>query len=388
MSFFTDIRDDVDKGRKGGFQGISLDLLPRLDEYLTGIQAGRIDLIGADSGTGKTSFSDYVYLINPINSIANGLTDFDYQVDYYSLEISKKRKLTKLAALYMYMEFGIIIDYKKLLSFGKKENRLDDYLYQSFLKTEGFMELLQDHVRIHERRANPTKIAIGTSKYRKSIGKIKYGSVENPDKKLLDKNPFANDPIRKYEYEEVHVPNNDKLIHMVVVDHIGKLQREHEESVKKSKGMNRLLDVKSNLDRHSSYCVEHRNFYGTSYVNINQFNRGLADVTRQRFTELRPGREDFKDTGNTFEDSDLVMALFDPEVYNIKKYLGFDIAKLLGRGRFLFILKYRDGDGNVDMGLRFIGECGHFCELPIPTKDDDPILYRKIMNLDNKLIVE
>jgi len=383
MGYFDEVKREIDRGREGEYAGIPVPQLPRMNKYLGGIQAGRYDLLGADSGVGKTSFADFFYVISPIESIIEGLTDFDYMIDYWSLEISKKRKLVKLSALYMYLKFGIITDYNELLSRGGLENRLSDNMYAAFLKTEEFIERLQDYVRIHEGKAYPTQMAIWTSKYRKSIGKIKYRDVSNPDEPLLEENPHGKDDPRRYRYERIYAPSSNKFIHLVLVDHIGKIRREHESSEKGS----RLLNKKDNIDKHSDFCVEGRDFYGTSYVNVSQFNRGKSDIQRQKYKELRPEREDFKDSGNTFEDADLVYAGFDPEVYNIKSYMGYDVAKLHGRGRFLFILKNRDGAGNVELALRFIGECGHFCE--IFTREQikaDSSLYKEILNTNIQII--
>ena len=170
---------------------------------------------------------------------------------------------------------------------------------------------------------------------------------------------------------------------MNIVDHIGKLRREHEERGGK------LMDKKANLDKYSSDCVENRDYYGTSYCNVSQFNRALASFVRQQFGELRPLLEDFKDTGNTQEDSDVVMGLFNPERYNLQKYAGYNVAKLQGRGRFLFVLKSRDGDDNVDMALRVIGECGHFCEMYTKSEiEADETLYRHITKFEKKLLKE
>lgn len=384
MGYFDDVKREIDRGREGDYAGIPVNTLPRLNNYLAGIQGGRYDLIGADSGVGKTSFADYFYLISPIESIINGETDFEYMVDYYSLEISKKRKLVKLSALYMYLKFGIIVDYKSLLSMGGQSNKLPDHLYNAFLKTEEFIERLGDYVRIHEGRTYPTQIAVWTQKYRETVGKIKWRDVSDQDSELINSNPFDKGDPRRYQYERVYVPNKVRFIHQVMVDHIGKIRREHEEA---KSAAPRLLNKKDNIDKHSDLCVEGRDFYGTSYVNISQFNRGKGDINRQKFKELRPEREDFKDSGNTFEDADLVYALFDPEVYNIKTYMNYDVAKLDGRGRFLFILKNRDGDGNVELATRFIGECGHYCE--IFTREqikNDSSLYQEILNLNNKII--
>ena len=124
MSYFDDVRNEVNKGREGGFQGIPIDLLPRLDDYLAGLQAGRVDLIGGDSGFGKTSLVDFIYLINPINSIANGLTDFkisslnceyDSLVDYPCNSLFDLREMLRLHVECELFEINKNLKYRKAL---------------------------------------------------------------------------------------------------------------------------------------------------------------------------------------------------------------------------------------------------------------------------------
>lgn len=96
-----------------------------------------------------------------------------------------------------------------------------------------------------------------------------------------------------------------------------------------------------------------RNNFNVSTVAISQFNRDLADYGRQKFKELCPQDADFKNTGNTYEDADTVLALFSPRRHGIQKYHNYDILKLQNRILFSFILKNRDGNDNIAVPLNF-----------------------------------
>ncbi len=91
---------------------------------------------------------------------------------------------------------------------------------------------------------------------------------------------------------------------------------------------------------------------------------------------------DFKDTGNTQQDANVVLALFSPRRYEIEKFRGYDITKLKDRFRSISLLKNRDGDSDKTIGLQFVGEVGYFQEVP---KADDfarmPELYNQVTDL-------
>ena len=74
------------------------------------------------------------------------------------------------------------------------------------------------------------------------------------------------------------------------------------------------------------------------------------------------------------------MALFNPFRYEINPYRNYDINKLRDRFRSLKILKNRDGNADKIIGLEFLGEIGHFKELPLP-KDMTNTEYERIMNI-------
>ena len=129
--------------------------------------------------------------------------------------------------------------------------------------------------------------------------------------------------------------------------------------------------------------IELRNKYQAIPVVVSQFNRELGDIQRQRFKELVPQLEDFKDSGNSQEDANVVIALFSPKRYNIDRYLEYDLKfKGVSIGdyfRALFIIKNRGGRDGVSLATRFLGECGYFEELPNPDEfERNPEYYKAI----------
>ena len=99
---------------------------------------------------------------------------------------------------------------------------------------------------------------------------------------------------------------------------------------------------------------------------------------------LAPEPSDFKESSNTYEDADLVLALFNPYKLKISTDLGYDVpsfvtSKRYNRYRSLWVLKNSFGIDDVGMGLLFRGEMGLWEELPKPEdKADLEKIYEKL----------
>ena len=73
---------------------------------------------------------------------------------------------------------------------------------------------------------------------------------------------------------------------------------------------------------------------------------------------------DIKDSGNTQEDANTVIALASPYYYKVSNCLGYDITKYKDRYRMAKILKNRNGKRNILVSFLFIGEYGGYYQLP------------------------
>jgi len=385
-SFFNELTDDINKGREGGNRGIPVFGvgLDKLSRHLAGIQPARYDLIGSNTGTGKTAFVDIFYVIGPLLWLYNNPTkEFDYNIIYNSLEISRARKLAKLSCLLLYLIHGLIVDWKELLSYNSDGEVLSDKIFDKVKELEPIMDFLESKITFLDGFVNPTRIHVICKQRGLKHGEVKYRTREVGSPWISGEAPrneaghIQEGYIQKYFRKDP----NCKVITQVITDHIGLLSPEHE-----SKESKVLLTNKKLIDKHSRYRIYDRDTYEISSVDVSQFNREISDMNRRRFEELTPQLEDFKETGSPTENADTVFALINPERYNIKKYKDFDITKIPKRFRALFILKDRNGADMITSPLRFIGECGHFCELPSAEYIRDNNLYFKIIDLRNKTL--
>jgi replicative DNA helicase len=120
MSYFDDFLHDVDRGRLGLNRSLSTGL-PKLDQYIGGVQKQVYYLVGGNTGTGKTAFADAAFVLNPyihmrhllLNPV-EGITPMSYRVFYYSFEISARKKIAKWVCYLIFIEYGLVIDIKEV----------------------------------------------------------------------------------------------------------------------------------------------------------------------------------------------------------------------------------------------------------------------------------
>lgn len=347
---FIDVKEQIDRGMSGENKGFSTGSR-KLDSIINGVVPRTYYLLGGNLGTGKTAFADHHFVINPYRQFLKNPEQLRFKCFYYSLEIDAKRKVIKWICNLLYHDHGIIVDVNTVLSVNK--NRLSSDIYNKIMEYYNYIDNMMEHVHFIDERTNPTGVYMDTKKYAESelVGKV-VTTEQNVKGRLVKK--------RKY------VPVDPNELVLIVVDHIGLISREKD-----------LITKKDRIDKLSEYIINARNLYGFSAVLISQFNRDLKDIDRQRFKELTPQLEDFKDSGNSQEDADIVMTLFNPARYNMAEYAGMNIARLSGRYRSVSVLKNRDGADMIKTHSNFLGEAGYFRDFP------DPIMEQHYLEAKN-----
>jgi replicative DNA helicase len=363
----------VDDGRKGLNAGIPMGF-PRLDKYLRGLQKKKYYLVGAETGVGKTALADEMFILNPYEEIIKNNRKESLKVFYYSFEIDLESKLAKWVSYRIFQDHKIEIDPEHILGMDMKDedddkNKLSEENYKLVLSYKKYFEELFDKIQFEDIPINPTGIKKQVENYCNENGKfVEY-------EKIVEGKP------KKIKY---YKPNNINEYVLVIVDHVGLVKAEQK------------LQKKANIDKLDEHLIELRNKYRCSPVVISQFNRELGDIQRQKFKELRPQLTDFKDSGNTQESANVVIALFHPKRYNITNYLDYELKTqshdILDSFRTAFVLKNRGGRDGVYIAFRFLGICGYYEEIP-KSEDfkENPKWYKKIPDFSkpfNELINE
>lgn len=333
---FDELKKEVERGRQGKNEGLPMGF-DRLNRYI-GLRKGMYYLTGGLTGSGKTSFIDDAFVLNPANwklSKEGQKSDMKIKVIYRSMERSRTYKMAKWTCRQIFLDQGIIIPLGSLLGW-KGYPKLTHTEHDLFLIYEEYMQNILDIVTIIDGPENPIGIAKGIKTHAESRGEIEE----------LDK------------FNKIYIPNDPNEFTIVVIDHIGLL-----------KTVTGFPTKKDRIDKMSDELRYARDFYGYSPVVVQQLNRDISNPMRLKAGDVEPQLEDFKDSSQTQDDADVVMALFDPMRYKVPDPSGYELAKLKDEYgakyfRSLRLIKNSYGADDVRIGLGFLGEVGMFKELP------------------------
>lgn len=336
MSAFDDLYKELQDGMAGRNAGIPMGF-QRLNNHIS-IRKSNNYLLGGYTGSGKTALLDDCFVLNPLDWYIENYnnTDIRFEIIYWSMERRKNFKYMKWISRKIFLDTGRIIPVNRLMGWTGRENRLTQDEHDLFLKYKPYLEALLDVITIVDRPENPT----GMRKY------INAHALQNGKIHEID------------EYNSTYEPNNSHKITLNISDHIGL-----------TKGEKDFPKGKQAIDKSSEDKRRFRDFYGYSNVDVSQFNRDIASPMRIKNGDVEPMLEDFKETGQTQEDADVVLSLFDPMRYKVADPNGYNLDKLrdnFGRKKYraLKILKNSYGSDDIGIGLAFQPEIGLFKEMP------------------------
>lgn len=345
---FSDLNDEVNKGREGRNGGIPMGF-NRLNHYI-GIRKSMYYLIGGLTGSGKTSFIDDAFVLNPVDwyIAQKGKSNIKLKIIYRSMERSRTYKIAKWVSRKIFLDHGISIPVPKLLGWN---DRMSDEEYALFKTYEEYIKELESIITIIDGPENPVGIAKELKEYALANGEV----------------------IQIDKYNKKYIPHDENVITLVIIDHIGLL-----------KAIKDYPNKKSLIDKMSEELRYARDFYGFSPVVVSQFNRDIANITRIKNGDLEPQLEDFADSSQTQNDADVVIALFDPMRYKVPDPSGYDLNKLIDSTgakfyRSVRVIKNSYGSDDVRIGLAFFGEIGMFKELK-KKKDMTDEDYANVLN--------
>lgn len=357
VSNFQRLFHEIKRGIEGKNKGIPMGF-NRLNRYI-GIRKSMYYLVGGLTGSGKTSFIDDAFVLNPFdwyyeNAVKNKNTDIKLKIIYRSMERNRTYKLAKWLARKIFIEKGVEIQVSKLL--GWTYEKLTDDELNLVKEYEDYLDAMEDVIEIIDGAENPVGIAKDLRKY-----------------------AIANGVIEKLEYGEKYTPKDENLMTIVVIDHIGLLKTTKAQPTKKQA-----------IDKMSDELRYARDLFGFSSVVVSQFNRSIANPMRIKAGDVEPQLEDFKESSSTQDDADCVLALFDPIRYKVDDPSGYDLDNLRDEYgakyyRSLRLIKNSYGEDDIRIGLAFMGSIGYFKELPKKrdiTEEDYEAVKNKTYFLD------
>lgn len=295
--------------------------------------------------SGKTALLDDAFVLNPVEWYLNdgGRSGIDLEIIYWSMERRKNFKLMKWVSRRIFLDHGIIIPVSRMMGWCPRNERLTLEERNLFSTYRDYVGALSEIVKIQSYPENPT----GIRNY------VRERALANGEVEVVD------------EHTRIYHPHKPNKIILNIYDHIGLIRKE------KSLGTKKEI-----IDKASEDARYFRDFYGISSVKVSQFNRDISSPLRLKSGDVEPMLEDFKETGTTQEDADVVLSLFDPMRYKVQDPSGYDLTKLRdsqGRKKYrsLKVQKNSYGGDDIRIGLAFQPEIGMFREMKKLTDTTD-----------------
>jgi replicative DNA helicase len=346
INYWAALKENIQRGIDGHNRGLP-NGFPRLSKHISNIQQKRYTTVGGATGTGKTALVDHAYVFTPYEYLMKNKSHHSLKIIYYSLEIPPEEKLAKFVCAKLFADHGISIDSKVLYSEGEYD--IPPEVIPLLDKMEEYFAKMQDEVLTFRSSMTPNFMYKDLMGYAESKGKV-----------IKDKNGIV------VEY----IPDDPDLITEIIIDHSNLIGTNAEDKSQKAA-----------IDRASKMLVFFRNIFRFSPVVVSQFNRSIEGMDRKENDSQEPQLSDFKETGSTQEDANIVLALFNPFKYGIEKHRGYPVNQLKRNYRSIHALKNRGGSDGLVIGAHFQGNIGKFKELPKASElENNPELLQKILN--------
>lgn len=412
---FNDFLIDFDVGLSGNAINIPFVRHPCTDELskigrAINISKGIYALVGGMPGSGKTGFVDTLYVLTLFMWFWRNreTTDIKPYWIYRTMERSIKHKIAKWTCWMLYVEYGIIMDVPTILQWSNKKRDLTEEEKVIIKGYDKFFDKLFQYLDIKQGAENPT----GVYKYARRIAYDKGSWITSGDKGLFinnvkkaDFNPDVYEEVsgglkklyidielygktyRIFEYDVKYIAKDLNEIVFHITDHVGKLEAERD------------YNEKQILDKHYQYNGELRDICAWNPIDIVQLNRGIENQSRGRSLvkgakdiDLRITNQDFKGSGNGFENADLVLGLLNPYKLDEHNYGGYKIPEFIsdnGENRFrsITIVKNSYGVDDVSVGYLFLGENSFVTELPTSKEMNRDNSYEAYRNASRELLL-
>jgi len=359
--YLAEFKKLKDEGLAGLATGVPFEL-PRFNMVVPGVQRQRLYLLGGASGSSKTKTTNEHFMFNVFDDwLRNGKT-YPLSIHYFSLEMPRAQIVTALVLRWLYRNHGILIDAPYLLGY-MKEFKLKPF-YNELLESQDLANYISEFesvVSIMDTKLNH----VAFSNYVKDLsllkGVISYKSIttkEGKELRLFDK------------YEE----NDPRQLTILIVDHIGLVKLVQGQGERQM-----MIDM-------ADIMIKARNRFNFTFVVTQQLNRNFGSSDRAKLEDILPKDIDFRAGSAIFDAADVVLGLLSPNRERQAVFMGYRIQSTTSSRGFgnrlvaLNVIKNRHGSNNAVIPLLFIGEIGHYIELPRKAADfnyDTLLNYRK-----------
>jgi hypothetical protein len=340
--------EQVNAGIAGHNQGLD-NGLTKINDYIYGTQKGRYYLLGAESGVGKTTIGDFMYVLSAWRAAKR--VGKPFKIFYFSFEIGVADKMARWASQIIFLNKGkrLPSDYILGRIKGHPLSKEDQVLVR---EANAEIELMLKDIVLIERTLTPTEVYEAMIAFYEKNGTVTRDSVTEKEAKAGKKGD-VNGWIPGEAIKQAHV--------ILIMDHVGLINEEPGRSLKVS------------MDLMSKYFVALRNRFQLTIVAIQQFAAELMQANRQLQIKksvmlLSPTRLDFGDSKALYRDADVVFGMILPALTMPIFACGWSLDRQGGLGLYLvlnFIMKNRYGTPGRAVPLFLDGVTGTVEDLPM-----------------------
>ena len=358
MSYLKEFKKIKNEGLQGLAKGISFQL-PRFNTVVPGVQKQRLYLLGGASGSSKTKTTNEHFMFNVFDDWLESDKSYPLLIHYFSLEMPRAQIVTALVLRWLYKQHGVLIDAPYLL--GYLEHKTLDPYYDQLLESDELAKYVTDFEEV----ANimDTKLNhISFSNYIRDLS-LSQGVINT--KEITTKEGETMNLFESYE------ENDDRQVNIIIVDHIGLVK-----SITGQSERQMMIDM-------ADIMIKARNRFNFTFVVTQQLNRNFGSSDRAKLEDILPKDLDFRAGSAIFDAADVVLGLLSPNRERQATFMGYKIqstSSSTGLGNRLVamnVIKNRHGANNAVIPLLFIGEIGHYEELPRKASEFD---YNLLLN--------
>jgi len=359
--------------------------IEQMDIKMGGIQREAIYGIAAGPKVGKTTLTDFAFVLTPAEYYMSELLKgnpqgLEVEWIYFSYEISRVKKEFKYVVFFMARDY----DCKTFNWKNEVYDMTPNYLEGRMRDNDGDRIIpSEEHQRIVH-KIYEEKIIPLFGEYDEKGKRIKKGLIdfveyrENPTGlrnyigDYSTRNGTWNKTTYKHKEGEDHdgqplyeikskreswTPHNPKKFTIIVLDHLRKLKKE------------RGFQMKQTVDKMIEYQVEFRNWCGFTFVDIIHLNRSMSDVQRMKYNKefLYPTGDDIKETGNLSEEANYILTMMNPndDKYALTKHFGLEIKNTANEELYpnyisVHLVESRDTECPIHFRTNMKGNINHF----------------------------
>lgn len=341
----------VERGMTGANTGLS-NGLTNINRYIYGTHQARYYLLGADSGVGKTTIGDFMYVLKAWESARK--LGRRIKIFYCSFEIGKLDKTARWVSYYVYAKFGARLPSDYIL--GRITGKLltPEHKRMVVIGYQAVTEMMQDIIFIED-VVHPTKIFEDLIEAHFEHEGTVHRAELTPEQKIK----------HRKGYVKGYTAKDPDLITILLIDHLALT------------GTEQGLDTKHIMDRMSKYAVVLRNMFHCTTVFIQQFSTDIMSWHRSNkksVDSIAPQRIDFGDSKATFRDADVILGFTKPVAQDYEEFKGYSLIAdntgvregALGHCFIAnYIMKNRYGPSGRLIPLFLDGITGHVYDLPL-----------------------